>query len=118
MEQDLATIQESIAAAMPGDTVTIAAGVYDISDLVLPSGITLQASGDATIVGNLIVGGANATIKGFTFAGGTVDLGNSDGASVTDCVFNGGTASIKFDGASDAQIANNDFHNVSGNVID
>src|SRR6266446_8441224 len=114
----MATIQDAINGAAPGDVVTIPAGVYDVSDLVLPSNITLQANGNATIVGNLILSGSNDTVKGFSFTGGTVDLGHSDGATVADCVFTGGQTSIKFDGATGAHITNNSFSNVAGNVID
>src|SRR5260370_36196265 len=84
----MATIQDAINGAAPGGVVTIPAGVYDVSDLVLPSNITLQANGNATIVGNLHVNGSNTVVQGFTFDGGTVDAGNSQGATIRDCVFN------------------------------
>ena len=112
------TIQEAVQAAAPGDIVKIPAGVYDVSDLVLPSDITLQADGDATLVGNLIVNGSNTVVQGFTFDGGFVDLWNSHGATVRDCVFNGGQASVNFSGADGALITSNDFNNVAGNVLD
>src|SRR6266550_3279403 len=103
------TIQEAVQAAAPGDTITIPAGVYDVSNLVLPSNITLQADGNATIVGDLIVNGSNTTVKGFTFSGGGVDISQSNGATIANNVFNGGETSIKFDGANGAHIANNTF---------
>jgi Right handed beta helix region len=112
------TIQEAVQAAAPGDTITIPAGVYDVSNLVLPSNITLQADGNATIVGDLIVNGSNTTVKGFTFSGGGVDISQSNGATIANNVFNGGETSIKFDGANGAHIANNDFNNVQGSVVD
>jgi nitrous oxidase accessory protein NosD len=111
------TIQDALSAAMPGDTVTIPAGVYDVSDLSLPPNVTLYAPDGATIIGNLHVRGPNTVVQGFTFAGGMVDLGNSQGATIRDCVFNGGEASITFDGAADAHIANNDFNNVAGGAV-
>ena len=112
------TIQEAIQAAAPGDIVIIPAGVYDVSNLVLPPDITLQADGNATIVGNLIVNGSNTVVQGFTFNGGFVDLWNSQNATVRDCVFNGGQASVKFTDADGALITNNNFNNVTGNVLD
>ena len=111
------TIQEAVAAAAPGDTVTIAAGVYDVSGLVLPSGITLQAAGNATIVGNLTIVGADTVVRGFTFAGGSIDIAQSQGTTIADCVFNGGPTSIVFDGARGATITNNAFNDVTGAVI-
>jgi len=103
---------------MPGDTITIPAGVYDVGDLSLPANVTLVASQGATIIGNLHISGPNTTVQGFTFAGGMVDIGNSQGATVSNNVFNGGETSIKFDGANGAHIANNDFNNVQGSVVD
>src|SRR5260370_30252117 len=85
---------------------------------VWSSNIILQADGNATIVGDLTLSGANVVVKGFTFTGGSVDLGNSNGATIADCVFNGGQSSIKFDGATGVHITNNNFNNVTGNVID
>ena len=76
------TIQDAVQAAAPGDIITIPAGVYDVSNLVLPSNITLQADGNVTIVGNLHVNGSNTVVQGFTFDGGTVDAGNSQGATI------------------------------------
>jgi hypothetical protein len=113
-----ATIQEAIQAAGPGSTITIPSGTYDISGLVLPGHITLQASGSVTLVGDLSVSGPNTVINGFTFAGGKVDIGNSDGVIIKNNDFEGGSNSIHFDGAHGALIANNSFHNVTGNVID
>jgi chitinase len=57
------------------------------------------------------------TVEGFTFSGGSVDLGQSNGATIANNVFNGGDTSIKFDGASGAHITNNDFNNVAGAVV-
>jgi hypothetical protein len=112
------TIQEAIDAAAPGDVIGIPAGVYDAADVVLPSNITLVADGDVTIVGNLIVNGSNTVVEGFTFDGGMVDLGYSQNATVRDCIFNGGQNSINYSWANGPVIANNEFNNVSGNVLE
>jgi hypothetical protein len=112
------TIQDAIQAAAPGETITIPSGTYDVSGLVLPGNITVQASGSVTLVGNMTLNGPNTVIKGFTFSDGQVDIGHSEGATIENCVFNGGANSIYFDGAHGALIANNSFHNVTGNVID
>jgi hypothetical protein len=103
---------------MPGDTITIPAGVYDVGDLSLPANVTLVASQGATIIGNLHISGPNTTVQGFTFAGGMVDIGNSQGATVSNNVFNGGGAGVKFDGADNAHILNNDFNNIAGGAVD
>jgi len=114
------TIQEAVQAAAPGDIVKIPAGVYDVSDLVLPSNITLQADGNATIVGILHVNGSNTVVQGFTFDGGMVDVGNCQGATVRDCVFNdcvphsdNGSA-IALNDASGVVIENNVFNRCQG----
>jgi hypothetical protein len=103
---------------MPGDTVTIPAGVYDVGDLSLPANVTLVAPQGATIVGNLHMSDPNTTVQGFTFEGGMVDIGNSQGATVSDNVFNGGSAGVKFDGADNAHILNNNFNNIAGGAVD
>jgi len=114
------TIQEAVQAAAPGDIIKIPAGVYDVGDLVLPSNITLQADGNATIVGNLTINGSNTTVQGFTFDGGTVDVANSHGATIRDCVFNdcvphsdNGSA-IALNDASGVVIENNEFNRCQG----
>jgi len=103
---------------MPGDTVTIPAGVYNVGDLSLPANVTLVAPQGATIIGNLHISGPNTTVQGFTFDGGMVDIGNSQGATVSGNVFNGGAAGVKFDGADNAHILNNDFNNIAGGAVD
>jgi hypothetical protein len=110
------TIQDAVQAAAPGDIIKIPAGVYDVSNLVLPSNVTLQADGNATIVGNLTINGSNTTVQGFTFNGGTVDVANSHGATIRDCVFNdcvphsdNGSA-IALNDASGVVIENNVFN--------
>jgi hypothetical protein len=117
------TIQEAVQAAAPGDIIKIPAGVYDVSNLVLPSNITLQADGNATIVGILHVNGSNTVVQGFTFNGGMVDVGNCQGATVRDCVFNdcvprsdNGSA-IALNDASGVVIENNVFNRCQGATL-
>jgi hypothetical protein len=114
------TIQDAVQAAAPGDIIKIPPGVYDGADLVLPSNITLQADGNATIVGNLTINGSNTTVQGFTFNGGTVDVANSHSATIRDCVFNdcvphsdNGSA-IALNDASGVVIENNEFNRCQG----
>ncbi|GEM_PF-1774600 len=111
------TIQSLIQSAAPGSTVIVPAGTYNVSGLVLPGNITLKAGGNVTLNGNLTVGGNNTTISGFTFAGGTVNIGNTTGTKIENSVFNGGSRAINLDNAKSASIVNNEFHKVSGNVI-
>src|SRR6266850_5498768 len=114
------TIQEAVQAAAPGDIIKIPAGVYDVGDLVLPSNITLQADGNATIVGNLHANGSNTVVQGFTFGGGTVDVANSHGVTVRDCVFNDSVShsdngsAIALNDASGVVIENNVFNRCQG----
>jgi hypothetical protein len=65
----------------------------------------------------MVVRGPKTVIRGFTFAAGTVDISNSQSVTIGDCAFDGGTAAIKLDGATDALIINNDFYAVTGGVI-
>src|SRR5260370_670841 len=112
------TIQETIEAATPGSMVTIPSGTYDVSGLVVPGNVTIQGSGSVTLVGDMSVSGPHTVIDGFTFSGGKVDIGNSDGVTIENSDFNGGSNSIHFDSAHGATIANNTFHDITGNVID
>jgi hypothetical protein len=114
----MAAIQDIIHGATPGETITIPSGTYDVSGLVLPGNITLHADGTVNLVGDMSVKGPNTTIDGFAFWGGHVDIGNSDGVTIENNYFAGGANSIHFDGAHGAVIANNSFHDVTGNVID
>ena len=88
----MTTIQQAVAAATPGDTITIAPGVYDVGDLSLPGNVSLVAPQGATLLGNLHLSGLDTTVQGFTFEGGLVDIGSSQGATVRDNAFNGGNA--------------------------
>jgi len=114
---DMDTIEAAIERARPGDTVTIPAGTYQISRLVVAPNTILYAPQGATIIGDMIVRGPKTVIRGFTFAAGTVDISNSQSVTIGGCAFDGGTTAIKLDGASDALIINNDFHAVTGDVI-
>jgi hypothetical protein len=96
------SIQSLVQSAAPGSTVTVPAGTYNVSGLVVPGNITLKAGGSVTLNGSLTVG-SNTTLSGFTFAGGPVNIG--------------GTRAINLDNARSASIVNNEFHKVSGNVI-
>ena len=82
--------------------------------MTLPPNSVLYAPDGATVVGSIAIPGPNTVIRGFTFEGGTVDLSNSRSASVGQGAFLGGTTSIKVDGATNALIINNAFHNVTG----
>ncbi len=112
------TIQDAIQGATAGDTITIPSGTYDVSGLTLPGNITLEASGSVNLVGDMSVSGPNTVIDGFTFQGGHIDIGSSDGVTIRNNDFEGGANSIHFDGAHGALITNNTFHDVTGNVID
>jgi hypothetical protein len=107
---DTVTIEEVMKRARPGDAVTIPPGKYQISRLVVMPNTILYAPQGATIIGDMVIRGPKTVIRGFTFAGGTVDISNSQSVTIGDCAFDGGTTAIKLDGASDALIVNNDFH--------
>src|SRR5437588_5850169 len=111
------TIQETIEAATPGSTVTIPSGTYDVSGLVVPGNVTIQGNGSVTLVGDMSVSGPHTVIDGFTFAGGTVDIGSSDGVTIENSVFNGGSTSVHSAQAHGALITNNVFNNVTDGVI-
>lgn len=103
-----ATIGEALAAAQSGDTVLVACGIYQESDLALVSGVTLLsetggaycATIDAQGAGPVLTGAGLATstrIKGFTItggaatAGGGVQLSNSS-PRFEKCLFTGNAA--------------------------
>ena len=81
-----ATISAAIAAAVPGDTVQVAAGTYN-ENLVIDKAITVQGAGSAVTVidGNStplastglvrITASGNVTFSGFTVKGAGQDLG-------------------------------------------
>lgn len=110
-------IENAIKAADPGTTIIVEPGEYRISNLKVPANITLHAPRGATVIGNMVARGPATVIRGFTFAGGMIDISNSQSVSIGDCVFNGGMTAIKLDGAGDALIINNNFHEVSDAVI-
>jgi hypothetical protein len=112
------TIQSLIQSAAPGAIVTVPGGTYDVSGLALPSNITLKAGGDVTLQGNMAVKGSNTVVSGFNFSGGNIDISSSNGVTIQNNIFKGGAHSVRFDGARDALIANNSFHNVTNTVLD
>ncbi|MEO9254772.1 MAG: nitrous oxide reductase family maturation protein NosD [Tepidiformaceae bacterium] len=72
------TINELIAAAQPGDTITVPAGLYK-EHLVIDKAITLEGAGwpviDAGGVGDVIrVNAADVTIRGFVIQGSSIDV--------------------------------------------
>lgn len=115
--RDPQTIEDAIRAASPGAVVIVQPGEYRISSLEVPSDMTLYAPNGATIIGNVIARGPGTVIRGFTFAGGTIDISHSRSVTIGQCSFVGGTTAIKLDGASDALVINNDFRGVSGAAI-
>ena len=110
-------IEDAISQAIPGSTVIVQPGEYRISSLEVPSDMTLYAPKGATVVGDIVARGPGTIIRGFTFVGGMIDISNSRSVSIGDCVFSGGTTAIKLDGARGAQVINNEFRRVSGEVI-
>jgi hypothetical protein len=116
-DENSGAINRAIKNASLGSTVIIQPGDYHVSNLVIPPGINLYAPEGATIIGDIITPGPQTTIRGLTFSGGTIDLSGSRSVSIGDCAFRGGTTAIKLDGASDALVINNNFYDVSGEVI-
>ena len=114
---DRGDIREALRGSKAGATIIVRPGRYDLSGTTLPANIVLYAPDGATIVGSIAIPGPNTVIRGFTFEGGTVDLSKSQSVSVGQCVFLGGTTSIKVDDATNALIINNDFRKVTGGVI-
>lgn len=111
------TIQSLIQSAAPGATVIVPTGTYNVSGLVLPGNITLKAGGDVTLAGSMTVGGNNTVVSGFTFSGGTVNIGGTTSVKIENSTFNGGSRAINLDNARSASLVNNEFHDVTGNVI-
>lgn len=111
------TIEDAVRQASAGATVVIQPGEYRVSNLEVPANITLYAPQRATIIGNVVARGPGTVIRGFTFAGGMIDISHSRSVTIGDCVFNGGTTAVKLDGASDALVINNEFRGVAGGVI-
>lgn len=114
---DTAALEEAMARARPGATVVVQPGTYRVSHLVVKPDIVLHAPKGATIVGNMVARGPKTVIRGFTFAGGTIDISNSQSVSIGDCVFREGTTAIQLDRASNALVINNEFHGVRHGVI-
>lgn len=110
-------IKDAIREAKPGSTVIVEPGEYRVSNLEVPANVTLYAPKGATIIGTMVARGPGTVIRGFTFAGGMIDISNSRSVSIGNGVFNGGTTAIKLDGASDALVINNDFNGVTDGVV-
>ena len=113
---DVDTIELALAAAQPGDVVTLAPGVYtnaSVDGIVVPLNVTLKGMGDdpskTTVSTPAGTGSASlVTVTGgrlenITFTGARCNsdtsvprvLSASDGAVVTNCVFTGHTTSVK-----------------------
>jgi hypothetical protein len=72
------TIQEAVARAVDGDTVTIGAGVYPIGQLILSKSLTLVGQGSATILDGGGSGIAIGTTGGAGVALVAITLANGD----------------------------------------
>jgi mRNA-degrading endonuclease toxin of MazEF toxin-antitoxin module len=107
-------MREVLRGSREGATIIARPGRYDLSGMTLPPKSVVYAPDGATVVGSIAIPGPNTVIRDFTFEGGTVDPSNSRSASVGQCAPLGGTTSIKVDGATNALIINNAFHNVTG----
>jgi hypothetical protein len=91
-----ATIAEALADAESGDTVLIAAGTYNESNLVVDEDITIQASGGTV---TLVVDGVGETgfiIEGDGAAGGAISI---DGITITGS--NGAQTGVSYAGSYD-----------------
>jgi len=115
---DTVTIEKAMKRAKPGDMITIRPGTYRLSSLEVTPDTILYAPQGATIIGDLVARGPKTVIRGFTFAGGTIDISNSQSVTIGGNVFDGGATAIQLTDANGALIINNDFHNVTGAVID
>ena len=112
---DAPTIQAAIDSTRSYDTISIDCGTYYEHDLVLKPGVSLEgASGEADCV-TIDAGGlgrvlhcsdtgANASLTGITFTGGSEDYGGgvrfvNASPEVTHCIFSGNEASVSGGGA-------------------
>ena len=90
------TVQAGINAVAAGGTVHVAAGTYNES-LSVGKSVTLDGSAHAaTITGAMSINAANVTVNGFTLTNPT------------------GTETVRVNGVGNAQITNNDIHDVGG----
>lgn len=51
VEKEFAQVAEALAVAKRGDEVVLGRGVYDVSDITIPAGVTLRGAGDETVLG-------------------------------------------------------------------
>ncbi len=78
---------QAIAAASPGDTIAIAPGSYRDCAAWTKDDLTIQGSGDGTVMttaicqgaGILVINAPNATVRNLTFTGAAISEGNGSG---------------------------------------
>jgi len=104
---DYPSIQSAIDAAVPGNTIHVAAGTYN-ENITLKNGVevlgaghlvtTIKGTGSGSVVMASNVGSATK-LEGFTITNGSAIYGggmynDSSSPTVTDCIFSGNSATI------------------------
>ena len=113
----LNAIEQAMGRPANGGVVVLDPGTYRVSKLIVKPNIILYALKGATIIGDLMVRGPNAVIRGLSFVGGSIDMSNSQAVTVGDCRFTGGETAINLNDSVNALIINNDFESVAGGSI-
>ncbi len=125
---DAADLDDALAAAKPGDTIALTAGVTYELPATLPEGVNIDGNGatvtipkddnfsrlyidgttisDAVIEGTNIVTSGDITFIGCTFKGNMNNAVPSDNVVFTDCVFD---ADVHFASGSGAEVPGSNF---------
>jgi nitrous oxidase accessory protein NosD len=97
--KDFPTSQEAVDAAVPGDTITVSAGIYRENVTITTSGILLKgpkATIDAAYTGSCLdVQADDVTISGFTLFNGGLSAAPADGTEGGGLSYTGSGASIR-----------------------